>query len=141
MQLRAAAAYKINGFQGMDSREMMSAVLKKSMTHLYTVRDAVAAGNFELVAEQSGKIIHIYDVLYQDLLGSDAQNDAEAAPAAKYLLYTYRTLIERVANLLSAKDVLAEIEAIMATIKPLYEAWQPPKEPTGTAANDSVAPL
>jgi flagellin-specific chaperone FliS len=126
-QQRAANAYKSNAYQGMSEREMMAQLFQKIINHLYLARDAQMAGNLEFMVEQSAKAIHVMDVLREELLGSDALKDAEAAPAATFLLQTYTQAIERIANVLQATPPHEEFNAIIEMMKPIYQAWLPPK--------------
>lgn len=134
-QLRAAAAYKSNQYQGLSERAMMAQLYQKLINHLYLSRDAYSAGNLEMVAEQNGKVIHILDVLREELIGSEAHNDAEAALPAKFMIGTYTDLISRVANVLQKKPVVDEFNAIIEVLKPIYQAWAAPETPGESAAS------
>ncbi len=137
-QQRAAKAYKSNAYQGMSEREMMAQLFQKIINHLYLARDAQAAGNLEFMVEQNSKAIHVLDVLREELLGSDAVKDAEAAPTVTFLLQTYTQAIERIANVLQAKPPQDEFNAIIEMMKPIYQAWLPPKDAPAPAAETSV---
>jgi flagellin-specific chaperone FliS len=126
-QYRAANVYKSNAFHGISERDMMAQIFQKAIKHLYAGRDAYLASNFEGMLEQNSKAIHIFDVLREDLLASDALKDAEAAAPARFLLQSYTSLIERIANVLQTKPPEDAFTAIIDTIKPIYQAWLPPK--------------
>lgn len=133
-QYRAASVYKSNAFHGISERDMMAQIFQKAIKHLYAGRDAYLASNFEGMLEQNSKAIHIFDVLREDLLASDALKDPEAAAPAKFLLQSYTSLIERIANVLQTKPPEDAFTAIIDTIKPIYQAWLPPKP--GQAGNE-----
>lgn len=142
-QFQAARAYKSNAFQGMSDRELMAQLYQKIINHLYQARDAYLSNNLEAVAEQNSKVIHIVDVLREELIGSGALKDPEAALPAAFLLKTYTSLLERVANVLQKKPVDEEFNAIIALVKPLYHAWMQPKadgdSETAAASGTTVA--
>lgn len=140
-QSRAASAYKTNSYQGLSQRELMVRIYQKTINHLYVARDAHLANELEQMVEQNGKAIHILDVLREELIGSDALKDPEAANGARYLIKAYGDWIIRITNVLQQKPVVNEFNAIIDEIKDVYKAWMPPKPAEGEVSAGEAVPM
>ena len=66
--------------------------------------------------------------------------DPEAAKSVMHHAHIYTTILTRTTNVLQVKPPEDEFNAIIEFIKPLYEAWLPPK-PAAEGAADQPAEL
>lgn len=144
-QTKATKAYGAANFQGMSEPEMMAALMRKLIHQLYMAKDAYVANTLDVMVQRNVKTFEILDVLYTDLGASDAFADKDAALPAAFLLRTYHSLIERLANVLLKEDPAAEYDAIIGVLKELAEAWAAgavpvasPDMPPPVSANDNA---
>ena len=134
---QVANLYKSNSNEGLSQRELMAKLHQKIINQLYLARDAYAAGNVEGMLEHNLKVIHIADVLRQEMAATSAlmTDDPEGAIAVRHHANLYLQILERTTNVLQKKPPEEEFNSIIEFIKPLYEAWLPPKPESATQAS------
>ena len=134
---QVANLYKANSNEGLSQRELMAKLHQKIINQLYLARDAYVAGNIEGMLEYNLKVIHIADILRQEMAATSASmaEDPEAAAAVLHHANLYMHILERTTNVLQKKPPENEFNAIIEFIKPLYEAWLPPKTESAPLAD------
>ena len=137
-QMLAAKTYKANNYHGVSDQAAMAEAMRVIIHKLFLAREAYLARDLEQMCAVNAKNLKILEVLREEIAGSGALEDAEAAEPAKFLHKLYSEAFMRLTDVLITPKPEEEFTALAELFKPVYKAWlpaAPDKKTAETKAN------
>ena len=123
-QVRASKLYQANSYHSLSQAQAMAETFRVLINGLMLARDACAAKTFDVMVKHNIKTLKIIDVLREELSAGRAEmTDPEGVAAADFLHQLYTKLIFGISDILQTSDPVAEFNALIERIKPVYKTW------------------